>query len=84
MEASLTRMPRPGPSGTTTWPARLATPGISLGCAFYMPHHVRTEDVLEERVANRAGHVVVPDGPGLGIRVSEASVRANARVLAEA
>jgi len=26
----------------------------------------------------------VPDGPGLGIRVSEASVRANARVLAEA
>jgi muconate cycloisomerase len=39
--------------------------------------------VLEERVANRGGHVVVPDGPGLGIRVSEASVRGNARVLAE-
>nr|WP_271578336.1 muconate cycloisomerase family protein [Bradyrhizobium sp. CCBAU 11361] len=35
-----------------------ATPGISLGCEFYMPHHVLTEDVLEERVANRAGHVV--------------------------
>jgi muconate cycloisomerase len=61
-----------------------ATPGISLGCEFYMPHHVLTEDVLEERVANRGGHVVVPDGPGLGIRVSEASIRANARVLAEA
>lgn len=60
-----------------------ATPGISLGCEFYMPHHVLTEDVLEERVANRNGHVVVPDGPGLGIRVSEASIRANARVLAE-
>jgi muconate cycloisomerase len=60
-----------------------ATPGISLGCEFYMPHHVLTEDVLEERVANRDGHVVVPDGPGLGIRVSEASVRANARILAE-
>nr|WP_244548423.1 enolase C-terminal domain-like protein [Bosea vaviloviae] len=60
-----------------------ATPGISLGCEFYMPHHVLTEDVLEERVANRNGHVVVPDGPGLGIRVSEASVRANARILAE-
>ncbi|PZO02955.1 MAG: cycloisomerase [Hyphomicrobiales bacterium] len=60
-----------------------ATPGISLGCEFYMPHHVLTEDVLEEKVANRNGHVVVPDGPGLGIRVSEASVRANARVLAE-
>jgi len=61
-----------------------ATPGISLGCEFYMPHHVLTEDVLEERIPNRAGHVVVPDGPGLGIRVSEASVRANARVLATA
>ncbi|MFC0408994.1 enolase C-terminal domain-like protein [Roseomonas elaeocarpi] len=61
-----------------------ATPGISLGCEFYMPHHVLTEDVLEERVTNRDGAVVVPDGPGLGIRVSEASVRAGARILAEA
>lgn len=60
-----------------------ATPGISLGCEFYMPHHVLTEDVLEERVPNENGHVVVPDGPGLGIRVSEHSVRANARVIAE-
>jgi muconate cycloisomerase len=60
-----------------------ATPGISLGCEFYMPHHVLTEDVLEERVPHRNGHVVVPDGPGLGIRVSEASIRANARVLDE-
>ena len=61
-----------------------ATPGISLGCEFYMPHHVLTDDVLEERVPLRDGHVVVPDGPGLGIRISEASVRGNARVLAEA
>ncbi len=60
-----------------------ATPGMSLGCEFYMPHHVLTEDVLEERVANRDGHVVVPEGPGLGIRVSDASLRANARILAE-
>jgi muconate cycloisomerase len=60
-----------------------ATPGISLGCEFYMPHHVLTEDVLEEKVVNRAGHVIVPDGPGLGIRVSEQSVRTNARILAE-
>jgi muconate cycloisomerase len=61
-----------------------ATPGISLGCEFYMPHHVLTEDVLEERVPNRNGHVVVPDGPGLGIRVTDHSVRSNARILAEA
>jgi muconate cycloisomerase len=46
-------------------------------------HHVLTEDVLEERAPNRSGHVVVPDGPGLGIRESEASIGANARVLAE-
>ena len=61
-----------------------ATPGVSLGCEFYMPHHVLTEDVLETRVENRDGQVVVPSGPGLGIVVSEASVRANALVLAEA
>jgi muconate cycloisomerase len=60
-----------------------ATPGMSLGCEFYMPYHVLTEDVLEERVENRDGHVIVPEGPGLGIRVSERSLRANARVLEE-
>lgn len=61
-----------------------ATPGISLGCEFYMPHHVLTEDVLEARVPVEAGEVVVPQGPGLGIAVSEAAIRENARVLAEA
>lgn len=61
-----------------------ATPGISLGCEFYMPHHVLTEDVLEARVPVEAGAVVVPQGPGLGIAVSEAAIRENARVLAEA
>lgn len=60
-----------------------ATPGISLGCEFYMPHHVLTEDVLEERIPNRDGAVVVPEAPGLGIRVSEQALRANARILAE-
>nr|WP_246102165.1 enolase C-terminal domain-like protein [Methylobacterium terricola] len=61
-----------------------ATPGISLGCEFYMPHHVLTEDVLEARVPVEAGAVVVPRGPGLGIAVSESAIRGNARVLAEA
>ncbi len=59
-----------------------AAPGISLGCEFYMPHHVLTEDVLEERIPHRDGQVVVPDGPGLGIVVTEAAIRANSRVLA--
>ena len=61
-----------------------ATPGISLGCEFYMPHHVLTEDVLEARIPNENGAVVVPTGPGLGITVTEASVRNGARILAEA
>jgi len=61
-----------------------ATPGISLGCEFYMPYHVLAEDVLERRVVNENGHVVVPDGPGLGVVVTEKSLRAGARVLVEA
>lgn len=61
-----------------------ATPGMSLGCEFYMPHHVLTEDVLVERIENRNGMVVVPRGPGLGIEVTERSVREGARILAEA
>ncbi|MDQ1079334.1 enolase C-terminal domain-like protein [Pseudoroseomonas cervicalis] len=61
-----------------------ATPGISLGCEFYMPHHVLTEDVLEERIPQRRGEVVVPETPGLGIRISEHSLKHGARLLAEA
>lgn len=60
-----------------------ATPGVSLGCEFYMPHHVLTEDVLEEKLENSGGEVIVPSGPGLGISVSEHSLRSNARILAE-
>lgn len=60
-----------------------ATPGMSLGCEFYMPHHVLLEDVLVEKIANRGGNVIVPTGPGLGIEVTEASLRGNARILAE-
>lgn len=61
-----------------------ATPGMSLGCEFYMPHFVLTEDVLEERIPNEAGAVIVPKAPGLGIAVTEASIHENARILATA
>lgn len=61
-----------------------AMPGVSLGCEFYMPSHVLTADILEVPVGNRGGEVIVPHGPGLGVRVSEASVRDGARVIAEA
>jgi muconate cycloisomerase len=39
--------------------------------------------VLEERIENRNGRVVVPDGAGLGICVSDTSLRSNARVIEE-
>lgn len=61
-----------------------ATPGISLGCEFYMPHHVLTEDILEERVAHKDGNVIVPNGAGLGISVTEASIRDNAKIITQA
>ena len=61
-----------------------ATPGISLGCEFYMPHHVLTEDVLEQRIENREGHVIVPTGPGLGITITEHSLKEGARQIAQA
>ncbi|MGH7006453.1 MAG: enolase C-terminal domain-like protein, partial [Alphaproteobacteria bacterium] len=61
-----------------------ATPGISLGCEFYMPHHVLTEDVLENRIPNKNGKVIIPAGPGLGISVSEKTIHANSKVLAQA
>lgn len=57
-----------------------ATPGISLGCEFYMPHHVLTEDILETKIPQADGHVLVPDAPGLGICVSEAAL-ARQRIL---
>lgn len=43
---------------------------------------VLTEDVLDERLPRRDGAVVVPDGPGLGIDVSESAIRRNARIAA--
>jgi len=61
-----------------------ATPGISLGCEFYMPHHVLTEDVLEAPIANRNGHVIVPTGAGLGITVTPYTLKTNAKILAQA
>ncbi|MFC3124599.1 enolase C-terminal domain-like protein [Pseudoroseomonas globiformis] len=61
-----------------------ASAGISLGCEFYMPHHVLTEDVLEERIPHENGAVIVPKAPGLGIRVSEHSLKHGAKHLATA
>lgn len=47
-----------------------ATPNISLGCEFYQASYYLREDVLAEPFPVRDGHVVVPDGPGLGVSVN--------------
>ncbi|MCY4167516.1 MAG: muconate cycloisomerase [Rhodobacter sp.] len=45
-----------------------ATPEISLGCEFYHARYHLAEDILEEPFPIRGGKVIVPEGPGLGIR----------------
>ena len=45
-----------------------ATPEITLGCEFYQAKYFLAEDILEAPFPVDGGDVVVPDGPGLGIR----------------
>jgi muconate cycloisomerase len=51
-----------------------ATPNISLGCEFYQPRYYLAEDVLIDPFPVRNGRVIVPGGPGLGVRVNEDAV----------
>jgi muconate cycloisomerase len=44
-----------------------ATPEIALGCEFYQAKYFLAEDLLAEPFPISGGHVLVPDGPGLGI-----------------
>lgn len=45
-----------------------ATPEITLGCEFYQASYFLKEDILETAFEVRDGQVVVPNGPGLGVR----------------
>lgn len=45
-----------------------ATPEIGLGCEFYQAGYYLREDILEQPLPVRGGQVIVPGGPGLGIR----------------
>lgn len=45
-----------------------ATPEITLGCEFYQARYFLTEDILDTPFAVKDGHVLVPNGPGLGIQ----------------
>jgi len=45
-----------------------ATPEIALGCEFYQADYFLETDILETRFPTGNGVVMVPDGPGLGIK----------------
>lgn len=45
-----------------------ATPEITLGCEFYQASYFLKQDILETPFPVKDGQVVVPTGPGLGIR----------------
>ncbi|WGW05733.1 enolase C-terminal domain-like protein [Tropicibacter oceani] len=44
-----------------------ATPEITLGCEFYQARYYLQDDLLETPFPVEGGHVIVPEGPGLGI-----------------
>ncbi len=46
-----------------------ATPNLRLGCELFHASYYLTEDLLADPFPVEDGHVVVPDGPGLGIEV---------------
>lgn len=51
-----------------------ATPEITLGCEFYQATYYLREDILESAFPVENGAVIVPEGPGLGIRPDEAKL----------
>ena len=48
-----------------------ATRNFPLGCEFYQAVYYLKEDLLAKPYPVKEGHVMVPDGPGLGIEVDE-------------
>lgn len=51
-----------------------ATPEITLGCEFYQATYFLHDDILAAPFPVEDGHVVLPDGPGLGVDVDEAAL----------
>lgn len=47
------------------------TANMSLGCEFYMPKVALGEDILARMTPIVDGHVMVPEGPGLGVELDE-------------
>lgn len=55
-------------------------PAISLGCEFYQARYYLQHDILAQPYPISAGHVQVPDAPGLGVEVDLDCVRHHAVV----
>ena len=53
-----------------------ASANISLGCEFYQAKYYLAADILAEPFPIENGAVIVPDGPGLGVDVDRAVVKA--------
>lgn len=56
---------------------------ITLGCEFYQARYYLAEDILTDPFPIEDGHVIVPDGPGLGVdvdmdKIEKFAVRASA------
>lgn len=52
-----------------------AAPNISLGCEFYQARWYLAEDLLSTPFPIADGHVIVPDGPGLGADIDPEKLR---------
>lgn len=59
-----------------------ATPEITLGCEFYHASYYVRQDLLSEPFPVKDGHVIVPDGPGLGFAPDPARLDHEARAAA--
>jgi muconate cycloisomerase len=54
-----------------------ASANVSLGCEFYQAKYYLAGDILAEPFPIDDGHVIVPDGSGLGVDVDAAAVKAH-------
>ncbi len=55
-----------------------ASRAVSLGCELFGPL-MMVDDVISEPIQYESGHIVVPRGPGLGVRLDEDKMRYYAR-----
>lgn len=54
-------------------------PAVRHGSDFYVPYFLLEDDVLEQPLRMEGGYMILPDGPGIGVRPDLERVRAYAR-----